>query len=200
MLKQEDLAPECAAWGRHWGAGEWQDAVVPGTPTIWLREFFSVKILLPSSVQGCHGGLANPSARNFFRWLLELSPNSHMTTKTSAPSPHLPLQPHGLPVPRSPSHIHPTSSPHQTSDMTGPWHHQPIFHTVWCQQKDRHIDQWDRTENPEINPHIYAQLMFKKDGKTIQWGRIIFSTNDDGKTGTTCKRLKKPLPHTTCKT
>lgn len=33
---------------------------------------------------------------------------------------------------------------------------------------DRHIDQRNRTENPEIDPHQYAQLIFDKDPKTGQ--------------------------------
>ena len=42
-----------------------------------------------------------------------------------------------------------------------------VIKTVW--QKDRNIDQWNKIEKPEINPHTYAQVFFDKEGTNIQW-------------------------------
>jgi hypothetical protein len=44
-----------------------------------------------------------------------------------------------------------------------------VIKTSWYWYSDRQVDQWNRIEDPEMNPHTYSHLTFDKGAKTIQW-------------------------------
>ena len=58
-----------------------------------------------------------------------------------------------------------------------------VIKTVRYLRKDKNIDQWNKIESPEINPHTYGHIIFDKKARIYNGEKTISLTNGAGKTG-----------------
>ena len=63
------------------------------------------------------------------------------------------------------------------------YHKAVIIKIVWYWHKNRQIHQWNRIENPEMDPQFYSQLIFDKVERISNGKETVSATNGVGKIG-----------------
>ena len=65
-----------------------------------------------------------------------------------------------------------------------------ITKTAWYWHKNRHIDQWNRMEKPEMDPRLFGQLIFIKQEKTSGGKKTLLNKWCWENSSATWKRMK----------
>ena len=108
--------------------------------------------------------------------------------------------------------MEPEKTPNSQSDLEkenqSRRHHNSRLQAILqsCNRQDSMIvaheqtDQWNRIENPEMDPQTDGQLIFGKAGKNIQWKKDSLFNRWCWENGTATRRRMKPYhfptPHT----